>query len=155
MPPFLKSRTAIVLALALVFASGAVAGWSYGRREVLSRNQQRTPPRPEDMQRRVLADMQRDLQLTPEQQAQVEPIVRETWEKVSEVQRATGRQVREMFKAQHQRLKPLLTDAQWTKLQEIDARRARRHGGGQGTNAPSSTNQPPLPPPPGPPPLAR
>ena len=149
MPPFLKSRTAIVLALVVVFCSGAVAGWSYGRREGLSRTP-RTPPRPEDMQRRVLADMQRDLQLTPEQQAQVEPIVRETWEKVSEVQRATGRQVREMFKAQNQRLKPLLTEPQWTKLQEIDARRARRHGGGGTNAAASSTNLPPPPPPPHP-----
>jgi len=123
----MKFRLAIVLALVVVFTAGAAAGWAYGRREGLSRSQ-RTPPRPEDMQRRVIEGLQRDLELTPEQLAKIEPIINETWGKIGELQKGTGRQIREMVRAQHQRFKEFLTETQWAKLQEIEARRSKRHG---------------------------
>lgn len=129
----MKFRVAIVLALMVVFAAGAAAGWAYGRREGLSRSH-RPPPRTEDMQRRVVEGLRRDLELTPDQWTKMEPIINETWGKISELQKATGRQVREMIRAQHLRFKEFLTEAQWTKLQELEARRSKRHGGG--TNSP-------------------
>jgi len=143
----MKSRFAILVALVVVFFSGAAAGWAYGRREGMARSQ-RPPPRPEDMQQRIIDGLQRDLALTPEQRTKLEPIVKETWGKVSEVQKATGRQIRDMFRAQHQLFKEFLTEAQWVKLQEVEARRWHRHGGG--TNGPSS--RPDGPPPSEPPP---
>lgn len=146
----MKSRFAILLALVVVFFSGATAGWAYGRREGMTRSQ-RPPPRPEDMQKRILEGLQRDLDLNPEQRAKIEPIVQETWSKVSEVQKNTGRQIREMFRMQHAQFKEFLTEAQWVKLQEVEARRWHRHGG---TNSPASHSggPPPMDAPGGPPP---
>ena len=131
----MKFRIAIVLSLTVVFFAGAAAGWAYGRKENSSRAQH-PPPRQEDMQKRVVEGLQRDLELSPEQIAKMEPIIVETWSKIGELQKTTGRQIREMVRSQHLRFKEFLSDTQWAKLQELDARRSKRHGGG--TNGPGS-----------------
>ncbi len=146
----MKTRVTILLALVVVFCAGATSGWAYGRRDAVKRTQ-RPPWRPDDMQQRVLDGMQRDLDLTPEQRAKVGPILKETWSKIAELQKANGKQIHELVKAQHLQFKPFLSDVQWQKLLEAEARRSRRHGGG--TNGPPMEREmPPGPPPHGAPP---
>ena len=144
----MKSRGAILFALLAVFTAGAAAGWAYGRQDGLKRSQ-RPPWKPADMPGRVISGMEKDLELTAEQRQKMEPIVRETWTKIEETQKACSRQIREMVRAQHQQFKEFLTEPQWTKLQELEARRGRRRGGG--TNGPGSSGGFPGARPPGPP----
>jgi len=141
----MKTRITILLALVVVFCAGATSGWAYARREAAKRTQ-RPSWRPDDMQRRVLDGLQRDLELTPEQRAKVEPILKETWGKIGELQKATGKQIHELVKSQNLQFKGFLSESQWQKLLEADARRSRRHGGG--TNGPPLDRpMPPVPPP--------
>ena len=124
----MKTRLGILLALLVVFAAGAASGWAYGQRA--GRTRAMRPPPPDDMQKHVVDSLRKDLTLTAEQVAKVEPIVRDTVAKISELRRTSGREMREAIKAQHLRFKEFLTDAQWTKLQEVEANRWKRHGGG-------------------------
>jgi len=144
----MKSRVAILFALLAVFTAGAAAGWAYGRQEGLKRSQ-RPPGKPADMPGRVISWMEKDLQLTAEQRQKMEPIVRETWTKIEETQKVCSRQIHEMVRAQHLQFKEFLTDPQWIKLQEMEARRGRRRGGG--TNSPNASGGLPSGHPPGPP----
>ena len=139
----MKSRLAILLALVVVFAAGAASGWAYGQRD--GRTRAMRPPRPEDMQKRALDGLQRDLVLTPEQVAKIQPIVTETVAKISELHRSNGRQMKETVKAQNLRIKEFLTETQWTKLQELETHRWKRPSGG--TNSPPDGMRPPGPPP--------
>lgn len=142
----MKSRVTILLALVVVFCAGATSGWAYGRRDAAKQRTQRPPWRPDDMQQRVLDGMQRDLDLTLEQRVKMEPILKETWSKIGELQKANGKQIHELVKAQHLQFKPFLSEVQWQKLQEAEARRSRRHGGG--TNGPPMDRPMPAGPPP-------
>lgn len=137
-----QSRLGILFALLAVFAAGGVAGWSYGRQDG-SRRGPRSSGRSEDMPERIITGLTRDLELKPEQRTKMEPIVRETWGKINDAQKSCGRQIRELVKAQHEQFKGFLDEAQWAKLQELEARRARRHGtNGPGGRMPGPAAQP-------------
>ena len=130
-----KPKLAILLALVVVFAAGAAAGNAYGWREGFRKAMCRPPP--SDMKKHVVDGLQRDLLLTPEQRAKIEPIVAETAGKIGELHRATGQQMRELLKAQNTQFKDLLAPEQWTKLQELDKQRWHHRNG--------ETNRPPSP----------
>jgi len=141
----IQSPKAVILSLLVVFSAGAVAGWAFGRQTGL-RQMERRPRSPDDLRQRMMASWQRDLELTPEQRDKMEPIVQETWVKIGEAQKACGRQIRDLIKVQHGQFKGFLSEGQWGKFQELEARRARRRSGSSNAPAGFPGHRPPGPP---------
>jgi Spy/CpxP family protein refolding chaperone len=131
----MKSRVAVLLALVVVFVAGAAAGGAYGWREGFRQAMRRPPP--SDMKKHVVDGLQRDLLLTAEQRAKIEPIVAETAAKIGELHRNSGQQMRDLIKGQNVRFKEFLDPVQWEKLQELEKKRWHRHN--------TDTNRPPSP----------
>jgi Spy/CpxP family protein refolding chaperone len=67
------------------------------------------------------------LDLTPDQVAKIEPILDHTLNELQQIRAETGARVRQVMGETNQAMKPILTEAQWTKLEQIEAgARAKR-----------------------------
>ncbi len=67
------------------------------------------------------------LDLTPDQVAKIEPILDHTLNELQQIRAETGARVRQVMSETNQAMKPILTEAQWTKLEKIEAgARAKR-----------------------------
>lgn len=136
------SRTMAVVYLAVTFLLGGVTGWSVGYKS--GRSQAfRPPPSSGTMSQRILERLTQDLELTPEQQRQIEPLIQSGAAEMEKLHRETTLKIREAIKRGHEKLFPLLTEKQKTKLAELDAAREKNGWGRWGGPRPPETNREP------------
>jgi len=131
------------------------------------------PGPPGDMQQMWMLNLTNHLKLTADQQAKIEPIVRETAEKVQKVHRDEFGQVRDILKASDDQIAAILTPDQQAELKQMIEQREKDfsghmrrwghdggpdgmhdhfHGGPGGAYPGGPPDQPPGNPPPEPPP---
>lgn len=106
----------IFLYAALVFVAGLFIGviaGPHGLRMFLS------PPTPAEMSSHILAHLQHRLSLTPEQTAQIKPLVEETSSDIEAIRKATTKQVADRIAETDSKIAPFLTPEQKTKLDQM------------------------------------
>lgn len=129
MKPF--SRSTMAIYLAITFLMGGVAGWAVGYQS--GKSQVFRPPPPSGpMSQRILQRLTSELTLTEDQQHQIEPLIKEGAAEMEKLHRETTQKIREAIKLGHQKLLPLLTEAQRQKLAELDAAREKNGWGREG-----------------------
>lgn len=136
------TRSAIILYVGLIFASGAVLG-VFGNRlynaSTASAKEIKTPPSPDEFRKRVVAEYQRRLQLTDAQVQKVNLILDETQAQFNEIHSKTVPELQAVHQGQIDRINKMLTPAQQTEYetmrkerQEQRQKRGGRPGGGPG-----------------------
>lgn len=139
------SRSAAIAYLAVTFLLGGVAGGAAGYR--WGRLQWFRPPPPSGpMSQQIVQRLTAELSLTPDQQRQIEPIVQEGAAEMAKLHRETTERIHEAIRRGHEKLKPILTEAQQAKLAELDAAREKfskqRWGGGPHPSSPPESKEP-------------
>lgn len=122
----------IVLGLVLVFLAGAATGFFAGAWHAHRAFGQRHGPM---MGERMREHMKRQLDLTPEQEQVVDPILRQTAQRLQVIRAETGQRVEQVMEDSHRELATHLTPAQVAKLEQMKKRhehirryrRERRH----------------------------
>jgi Spy/CpxP family protein refolding chaperone len=120
-------RWKLIAGFILVFVaggiSGAFLGGLYARHLFFGFHQ------PEQIGARMKERLRTELNLTPEQVAQISPIIDKTAVQLREIRRETARRVHETIAEAHRQMAVNLTDEQRQKLQQIEERHRRwRHG---------------------------
>ena len=120
----------IVLGLALVFLAGVATGLFAGAWHAHRAFGERHGPM---MGERMREHMKRQLDLTPEQEQVVDPILRTAAERLQVIRTETGQRVEQVMKDAHRELGTHLTPAQVAKLEQMRKRhehfrRYRREG---------------------------
>lgn len=114
----------IVLGLVLVFLAGGATGYFGGswqaHRTFGERHGRMSGER---MQERL----KRKLELTPEQAQVVDPILRQTSERLQVIRAETGQRVSETMQQAQREMAPHLTPAQIEKLERMKKRHERKH----------------------------
>ena len=117
----------VVLYATLIF----VAGLSIGilARPFVLRTFLRAPT-PAEMSSHILARLQFRLSLTPEQTAQIKPLVERTSSDIDAIREATTKQVADRIAETDSKIAPFLTPEQKAKLDQMQAdhRERMRHG---------------------------
>ena len=155
------NRNQILASLAAVFVAGAAAGvavgYPLGRKTVIQR-----PPRPpHDMAAHMLQQYRRELGLSTNQVAEVEPLIQEATQRVRALHKENFRQTDAIMKECNRRIVALLDAGQQQRFKDMEERRnkwfrerqserERNRSGqpGKGSspdNAPASTPPPPPP----------
>jgi Spy/CpxP family protein refolding chaperone len=119
-----KSRSwKVVLYATLIFVAGlfigALAG-PFALRTFLR------PPTPAEMASHILARLHSRLSLTPEQTAQIKPLVELTASDIEAIREATTKQISDRIAETNSKVAPFLTPDQKAKLDQMDAER-REH----------------------------
>jgi Spy/CpxP family protein refolding chaperone len=117
----------VVLYATLIFVAGLFIGVLTGPHVL------RTflhPPTPAEMSRHILARMQSRLSLTPEQTAQIKPLVEQTSSDIDAIRAATTKQVSDRIAETNSKIGPFITPEQKAKLDQMEAERREhmRHG---------------------------
>ncbi|MEY2559470.1 MAG: hypothetical protein QOE34_2895 [Verrucomicrobiota bacterium] len=112
------STSKIVLYAALIFVAGLVIGVLAA--SLLHRTLLR-PPTPAEMSRHILARLERRLSLTPEQTAQIKPLVEQTSSDVEAIRLATTKQVTDRIAETDSKIAAFLTPEQKAKLNQMEA----------------------------------
>jgi len=120
------NRQKILGYLAAVFVAGAIAGgaggYQWGRQSVIRKG----PPRPPgDMASHLIESYKREIGLTPEQTAQVEPMIQEASQRVRSLHRENFKQTDAIMKDCNRRIFALLDPSQQTKFRQMEERRDR------------------------------
>jgi len=146
----------VVLAFAGIFLAGALAGGMMMLRiDRPPRMPGRMPP-PREFVPEMLQRMSRELELTAEQQARIQPILQRTQQDFQELRRDHVRDVTAMMERMHADVSAVLTPAQRVKLEEMRqalqsrADRVRRTFLGDGPPPPPPEEMGGFPPPPQP-----
>jgi Spy/CpxP family protein refolding chaperone len=128
------SRLTIALYVALIFASGVVLGVFghslYSVTSVQSGPLQR--PRPEEVRKKTLAEMQARMKLTDEQVSKINSIYDETRARVSEVHEKYRPQMDAITKDQRDKVRSILSPEQvgeYEKMLKERDEREKQHGG--------------------------
>lgn len=106
----------VFLYAALVFVAGLFIGviaGPHGLRMFLS------PPTPAEMSSHILARLQHRLSLTPEQTAQIKPLVEQTSSDIEAMREATTKQVADRIAETDSKIAPFLTPEQKAKLDQM------------------------------------
>jgi Spy/CpxP family protein refolding chaperone len=102
--------------------TGAFVGGAYARREFFEVHH------PERIAGRMKERLRSELNLTPEQIANISPIVDKTTAQLRDIRRDTGRRVHEIITDAHRQMAAQLTDQQRQKLTQMEERhRQWRH----------------------------
>ena len=117
----------VVLCATLIFVAGLFIGL------LASPHVLRTflrPPTPAEMSRHILARLQSRLSLTPEQTAQIKPLVEQTASDIDAIRAATTKQISDRIAEAHSKTATFLTPEQKAKLDQMAAERRERmrHG---------------------------
>jgi hypothetical protein len=117
----------VVLYAALIFVAGLFIGVLAGPHVL------RTflhPPTRAEMSRHILARMQSRLALTPEQTAQIKPLVELTASDIDAIRAATTKQVSDRIAETNSKIATFITPEQRVKLDQMEAERREhmRHG---------------------------
>ena len=134
------SRLTIALYVGLIFASGVVLGVFghslYAVTVVKSNQDQFQRPRPEDVRKKTLAEMQARMKLTDEQVSKINSIYDETRARVSEVHEKYKPQMDAITQDQRDKVRSVLSPDQvgeYEKMLKERDEREKQHGGrGQG-----------------------
>lgn len=116
----LKSRIAV--ALLLVFLAGValgVFGTAHRVRRMMFEHH-----RPH-LRGRMAEHLRRELRLTPEQFAQIEPIVERSADRLEQIRKETNQRVHDTIRDAHGEMLPYLTPDQRARLQEMAERHRR------------------------------
>ena len=118
----------LIAGFLLVFIAGGMTGAFFGASH--ARHLFSESPRHGIIGERMRDRLRAQLNLTPEQVAQISPIIEKTSAQLEQERRDTGRRVHELITAAHREIATNLTEAQRAKLEEMEARRQRWHGRG-------------------------
>jgi len=112
----------IAIAAVVVFFAGAAVGLFGGAVHVRQQHMMmiRHGPR---VGERFQAHLQRELNLTPEQQQQIAPIIQRLGARLNSIRQETSARVAEAMNQSHEEIVPLLTPEQRERLEEM----RRRH----------------------------
>jgi Spy/CpxP family protein refolding chaperone len=124
----------------LVFIAGGITGAFFGG--LHARHLFFEFHRPGLIGVRMKERLSRELNLTPEQVAQISPIIDKTAARLKQVRRDTGQRVHEIMTEAHREMAASLTEEQRLKLQQIEDRhrhRLRARGLRESTPEPSLT----------------
>lgn len=116
----------LIAGFLLVFVAGGITGafvgGSYARHHFLGLH------RPERIGAQMKERLRTELNLTPEQVANISPIIDKTAVQLRVIRRDTGQRVHQVMTDAHQQMAANLTDEQRQKLQQIEERHQRwRH----------------------------
>jgi Spy/CpxP family protein refolding chaperone len=113
----------VVLYATLIFVAGLFIGMlagPYVQRTFLR------PPTPTEMSRHILARLQSRLSLTPEQTAQIKPLMEQTASDIEAIRVATTKQVSDRIAETNSKIATFITPEQKAKLDQMEAER-REH----------------------------
>jgi Spy/CpxP family protein refolding chaperone len=117
----------VVLYATLIFVAGLFIGvlaGPYVQRTFLR------PPTPTEMSRHILARLQSRLSLTPEQTAQIKPLMEQTASDIDAIRVATTKQISDRIAESNSKIATFITPEQKAKLDQMEAERREhmRHG---------------------------
>lgn len=122
------SRAKAAVFIATIFlaggALGAFAGYSKGKQKWTK------PPSREQMTRRVVDSLREDLRLTDQQVGLIEPIVRDTGEKIWEIHSTTTDRIRNLIRESDSRISQHLAPDQKASFEEICRKKREEHDKG-------------------------
>lgn len=113
----------VVLYATLIFVAGLFIGMlagPYVQRTFLR------PPTPTEMSRHILARLRSRLSLTPEQTAQIKPLMEQTASDIEAIRVATTKQVSDRIAETNSKIATFITPEQKAKLDQMEAER-REH----------------------------
>ena len=113
----------VVLYATLIFAAGLFIGVLAGPHVLRTFLR---PPTPAEMSSHILARLQSRLSLTPEQTAQIKPLVEQTASDIEATREATTKQISDRITESNAKIAPFLTPEQYAKLEQMQAER-REH----------------------------
>ena len=114
-----KSRSwKVVLYATLIFVAGLFIGVLAGPHVLRTFLR---PPTPAEMSSHILARLQSRLSLTPEQTAQIKPLVEQTSSDIDAIREATTKQVADRIAETDSKIAPFLTPEQKAKLDQMQA----------------------------------
>ena len=112
-----KSRSwKVVLYATLIFVAGLFTGALAGPH--LFRTFLR-PPTPPEMSRHILGRLQSRLSLTPEQTAQIKPLVEQTASEIDAIRVATTKQIADRIAESNSKIAAFITPEQKAKLDQM------------------------------------
>jgi Spy/CpxP family protein refolding chaperone len=119
-------QSKLIAGFLLVFVAGGITGaflgGSYARRHFLGLH------RPERIGTQMKDRLRAELNLTPEQVANISPIIDKTASQLRDIRRDTGQRVHQIIAEAHRQMAATLTDEQRQKLQQSEERqRGWRH----------------------------
>lgn len=108
----------VVLYATLIFVAGLFIGVLAGPHVLRTFLR---PPTPAEMSSHILARLHSRLSLTPEQTAQIKPLVEQTSSDIDAIREATTKQVADRIAETDSRIAPFLTPEQKAKLDQMQA----------------------------------
>lgn len=108
----------VVLYATLIFLAGLFIGVLAGPHVLRTFLR---PPTPAEMSSHILARLHSRLSLTPEQTAQIKPLVEQTSSDIDAIREATTKQVADRIAETDSRIAPFLTPEQKAKLDQMQA----------------------------------
>jgi len=131
------SRWTIALYVGLVFASGVVLGvFGHSLYSVTSVSSKTTAPqpKPEDVRKKWVGEMQTRLKLTDEQFSKVNSIYDETRARFHEVRHRMDPEMEKIGKEQREKVKSVLTPEQQTEYEKMlkEREQQKQQNGGRG-----------------------
>jgi Spy/CpxP family protein refolding chaperone len=122
-------RWKLIVAFILVFLAGAATGFFSATHFGHSIFFRHAPAG--SIAGHVKEHLRAELKLTPEQVAEISPIIDQATASLEAKREQTGREVRAIFEGMHARIAPLLTPEQQKRLDQMEQRHRqmmRRHG---------------------------
>jgi Spy/CpxP family protein refolding chaperone len=118
----------VVLYATLIFLAGLFVGILAGPHVLRTFLR---PPTPGEMSGHILARLQSRLSLTPEQTAQIKPLVEQTATDIDAIREATTKQISDRIAETNSKIAAFLTPEQKAKLDQMAAERREhiRHSG--------------------------
>jgi Spy/CpxP family protein refolding chaperone len=114
-------RWKIILSFLAVFLAGGIVGSALSLR--FMHHLFFSPPLAAEMTQKLMQNMRSDLQLTPEQAAQIEPIVARATESATALHRDVLSRVKKLFEDSDNEIGALLTPEQQALFEKVKARR--------------------------------
>jgi Spy/CpxP family protein refolding chaperone len=118
----------VILYATLIFAAGLFIG-SFAGPRMLGRFLR--PPTPAEMSSHILVRLQSRLSLTPEQTAQIKPLVEHTASEIDAIRETTTKQISDRIAESNSKIAAFITPEQKAKLDQMEAERRKhmRHNG--------------------------
>jgi Spy/CpxP family protein refolding chaperone len=118
----------VILYATVIFMAGLFIGSLTGPRMLIRLLR---PPTPAEMSSHILARLESRLSLTPEQTAQIKPLVEQTASEIDAIRAATTKQISDRIAESNSKIAAFITPEQKTKLDQMEAERREhmRHAG--------------------------
>ena len=116
----------IIAGFVLVFVAGGVTGAFFAAAQ--ARHFLFASPHQGIVAERMRERLRHELNLTPEQVANISPIVEKAGAELEDIRRYSGRRVHETFVQSHHEISAYLTDDQRAKLRRMEERHRPGHG---------------------------